>query len=240
MNKPASKAPRRAVKKSVKKKSSRARRLPDVDVKAQIRALKRLYPGARCSLDYKSPHELLVATILSAQCTDERVNLVTPELFARYPSARHFADEELPEIEEAIRSTGFFRMKAKAIQSSSRDIVEKHGGQVPSTLEELVALRGVGRKTANVVLGNAFGIPGIVVDTHVSRLSQRMGLTRQVDPPKIELDLMERVTRKDWTLYSHLLIYHGRALCQARKPRCSECALAPLCPKIGVDRTMST
>jgi endonuclease-3 len=225
----------------VKKKLARKKsaRLPEVDVKAQIRTLKRLYPGARCSLEHQSPFQLLVSTILSAQCTDERVNLVTPGLFVRYPGPAAFADEELPEIEEAIRSTGFFRMKAKAIQEASRDIVEKHGGEVPDSLDELVELRGVGRKTANVVLGNAFGIPGVVVDTHVGRLSARMGLTRETDPVKIEFDLMERVPKKEWTLYSHLLIHHGRAVCQSRKPRCGECGLARYCPKIGVAKDIA-
>jgi endonuclease-3 len=222
--------------KRVAKKTPRKRhkRLPEIDVKSQIRTLKRLYPGARCSLDHRSPFQLLVSTILSAQCTDERVNRVTPGLFARYPGPREFADEELPEIEEAIRSTGFFRSKSKAIQEASRDILEKHGGDVPSSLGELVELRGVGRKTANVVLGDAFGVPGVVVDTHVSRLSKRMGLTRESDPVKIEFDLMERIPKTEWTLYSHLLIHHGRAVCQSRKPRCAECALARYCPKVGV------
>jgi endonuclease-3 len=228
-------APKRTKKAVSKKTAGKKRaRLPAVDVKAQIRTLKRLYPGARCSLDYRDPFQLLVSTILSAQCTDERVNMVTPGLFARYPGPGAFADEELAEIEEAIRSTGFFRSKAKSIQAASRDIVEKHGGDVPDSLDDLVELRGVGRKTANVVLGNAFGIPGVVVDTHVGRLTRRMGLTREEDPVKVEFDLMERVPKKEWTLYSHLLIHHGRAVCQSRKPRCSECRLARTCPKIGV------
>jgi endonuclease-3 len=209
-------------------------KLPPVDVGAQIRILKRLYPGARCSLDYQSPFHLLVATILSAQCTDERVNLVTPGLFARYPGPAEFAAAELPELEEAIRSTGFFRAKAKSLAACARDLVAKHGGRVPDRLEDLIELRGVGRKTANVVLGNAYGIPGIVVDTHVGRLAVRLGLTAQTDPVKVEFELMERVPKRDWTLFSHLLIHHGRALCQARKPRCGECPLAPRCPKIGV------
>jgi endonuclease III len=214
--------------------AKRAARLPRVDVAAQIRILQRLYPGARCSLDYQTPFQLLVATILSAQCTDERVNMVTPELFRRYPTPRDVAEAEPAEIEELIRSTGFFRSKTKSLQACSRDLVEKHGGAVPRSLEELTPLRGVGRKTANVVLGNAYGIPGVVVDTHVTRLSRRMGLTRQGDPVKIEHDLMEKVPRKDWTLFSHLLIHHGRAVCQARKPRCPDCALARVCPKVGV------
>jgi endonuclease-3 len=213
---------------------TKSSRLPQVDVAAQIRILKRLYPGARCSLDFRDPFQLLVATILSAQCTDERVNLVTPGLFARWPGPAELAAAELPELEEAIRSTGFFRAKAKSLSACARDLVTQHGGRVPDQLEQLVELRGVGRKTANVVLGNAYGIPGIVVDTHVGRLAVRLGLTRQRDPDKVELELMERVPKRDWTLFSHLLIHHGRALCQARRPRCGECALAPRCPKVGV------
>ena len=219
------------------KKAGRARgpRLPRVDIAAQIRVLKRLYPGARTALDYQTPFQLLVATILSAQCTDERVNMVTPGLFRRWRGPKDFAEAETPEIEEAIRSTGFFRSKTKSLQAMSKDLVEKHGGEVPRSLEELVQLRGVGRKTANVVLGDAFGISqGIVVDTHVTRLSRRLGLSAQVDAVKIEVDLMEKVPKRDWTLFSHLLILHGRAVCQARKPRCGECPVAPLCPKLGV------
>lgn len=215
-------------------KQQKRTRLPKVDVSAQIRILKRLYPGARCTLDYRSPFELLVATILSAQCTDERVNKVTPSLFARYPDPRSFAEVELPELEEAIRSTGFFRAKSKALKACARDLVEKHGSQVPADLESLVALRGVGRKTANVVLGNAFGVPGVVVDTHVTRVARRLGLTASVEPARIEQDLMKRVPRREWTLFSHLLIHHGRAVCKAPRPRCAECALAEHCPKVGV------
>lgn len=222
-----------------KTKSRRGKRLPKIDIKAQIRTLKRLYPGAQCSLTYKSPFQLLIATILSAQCTDVRVNIVTPELFRCYPTPKDFAEENLPEIEEAIRTTGFFRSKSKSIQRASREIVAKHGGKVPADLDELVKLAGVGRKTANVVLGNAFNIPGVVVDTHVTRLSNRLGMSAQTDAVKIEFELMEKVPRKDWTLLSHLLIYHGRALCQARKPHCTECGLARLCPKIGVAKEFS-
>jgi endonuclease-3 len=213
--------------------AKRARR-PRVDAAAQIRVLKRLYPGARCSLDFRDPFQLLVATILSAQCTDERVNRVTPGLFARYPSPRELAAAEPPELEEAIRSTGFFRAKARSLLACARDLAEQHGGRVPDRLEDLVRLRGVGRKTANVVLGNAYGIPGVVVDTHVGRLAKRLGLTAEDDPVKVESDLMERVPKRDWTLFSHLLIHHGRAVCQARKPRCTDCALAVHCPKLGV------
>ncbi len=216
---------------------ARRRAEPQRDLRNVTQILKRLYPGARCSLDYQNPFQLLVATILSAQCTDERVNKVTPDLFRRYPAPADVAGAEIGEIEEAIRSTGFFRNKAKAIQEASRDLVAKHGGRVPASLEALVELRGVGRKTANVVLGNAFDVAeGIVVDTHVARLSRRLGLTKATDPVKIEQDLMERVDRSEWTLFSHLLIHHGRAVCQARKPRCEACGLSELCPKIGVSR----
>jgi len=200
-----------------------------------VRLLARQYPDAHCALRHETPLQLLVATILSAQCTDERVNLTTPALFRRFKGPGDFAEAESGEIQEAIRSTGFFRSKTKSMQAMSRDLVEKHGGEVPRTMEELVTLRGVGRKTANVVLGDAFGISeGIVVDTHVTRLSRRLGLTKQSDPVKIERDLMAKVPKPDWTLFAHLLILHGRAICQARKPRCPECALAPRCPKVGV------
>jgi endonuclease-3 len=215
----------------------RARRFmaPDpVRVRAVIEQLRELYPDAKCALDFRTPLELLVATILSAQCTDERVNKVTPALFAAYPDAAAFAAAEPAALEKAIHSTGFFRNKAKSIREASADIVAKHGGQVPRTLEALTALRGVGRKTANVVLGNAYGVPGVVVDTHVTRLSHRLGLTNETDPVKIEFALMPLVPRELWTLFSHWLILHGRAVCNARKPLCSQCPLAPHCPKLGV------
>jgi endonuclease-3 len=192
------------------------------------------HPEARCALDYSDAFQLSVATILSAQCTDERVNMVTPELFARFPDAAALAAAPLPELEELIRSTGFFHAKAVAIKTCCAELVATHGGQVPRTMEELTALHGVGRKTANVVLGNAWGIPGLVVDTHVTRLSQRLGLTREHDAVKIEHALMPLVPRERWTAFSHWLILHGRAVCNARKPRCSACALAPDCPRIGV------
>ena len=198
------------------------------------RGLAKLYPDAHCALHHQNPLQLLVATILSAQCTDVRVNLVTPALFARYPNAQAFADADLGELEKAIQSTGFFRNKAKSIQACCRLLVEKHGSQVPGTMEELVPLPGIGRKTANVILGNAFGVPGITVDTHVRRLSQRMGLTKQDDPVKIERDLMELIPKKDWTMFSHRMIFHGRQVCFARKPNCEGCALAKDCPKLGV------
>jgi endonuclease-3 len=205
-----------------------------VRVAAVLEQLRELYPDARCALDFRSPLQLLVATILSAQCTDERVNKVTPGLFAAYPDAAAFAAAEPAALERAIHSTGFFRNKAKAIREASADIVAKHGGHVPRTLEDLTALRGVGRKTANVVLGNAYGVPGIVVDTHVIRLANRLGLTGEQDPVKIEFALMPIVPRESWTLFSHWLILHGRAVCNARKPRCSACPLAPHCPRLGV------
>jgi endonuclease III len=202
--------------------------------KAVIKLLKREYPDARCSLDHRSPLELLVATILSAQCTDERVNLVTPALFEKYPTARDFAEAELSELERDIRPTGFFRNKARAIQGACRLLVEKHGGEVPNRMEDLLELPGVARKTANVVLGNAFGrAPGVVVDTHVTRLSARLGLSAQNSAEKIEQDLIALVPKKDWVVFPHLLIYHGRRVCKARTPLCGECVLAPLCPSAG-------
>ena len=203
-------------------------------VQALIEALEPLYPNVTTALHHRNPLQLLIATILSAQCTDARVNLVTPALFARYPDAAAFASAPLPELEGMIRSTGFFHMKALAIKSCCADLVAKHAGLVPHTMEELTALRGVGRKTANVVLGDAFGIPGVVVDTHVTRLSQRLGLTNHRDPVKIESALMTVIPRERWTAFSHWLILHGRETCNARKPRCSACALAAHCPRTGV------
>lgn len=199
-----------------------------------VRALAREYPDAKCSLDHASPLQLLIATILSAQCTDERVNLVTPALFTRYPDAQAFAQADQAELEGLTQSTGFFRNKAKNIIGCCRAIVEKHSGEVPGTLGDLVALPGVGRKTANVVLGNAFAVPGLVVDTHVLRLSRRLGLTSATTPEKIELDLMKIVPPKEWVALGHRLIYHGRRVCQARSPRCEICVLAKHCPKVGV------
>lgn len=203
-----------------------------------ISGLKQAYPEAHCELDFSNPLELLLATILSAQCTDKRVNLVTAELFKTYRSAVDFARAPLPELERAIRSTGFFRNKAKSIKTAAAAIVEKHGGQVPRTMEELIQLGGVGRKTANVVLGNAFNINcGVVVDTHVARLAQRLGLTRERTPEKIEQALMLLVPRGEWTLLSHWLIWHGRRRCYARNPDCPNCEIRVLCPRIGVPRT---
>ncbi|MGB8507650.1 MAG: endonuclease III [Pyrinomonadaceae bacterium] len=196
-----------------------------------VRLLKREYPDARCSLDHTNPLELLVATILSAQCTDERVNIVTTELFRKYRTCDDYAGAELSELETDIRSTGFFRNKAKAIQGASRLLSEQHGGQVPSNMEELLALPGVARKTANVVLGNAYGqAAGVVVDTHVTRLSARLALSTQKTAEKIEQDLMTLVPKKDWIIFPHLLIAHGRAVCKARSPRCDACVVEKLCP----------
>jgi endonuclease III len=196
-----------------------------------LEALPEIYPGAHCELDFKNPLELLVATILSAQCTDKRVNMVTPAVFGRYRSANDYANAPQSELEDKIRSTGFFRSKTKSIRGAMAAIAEKHNGNVPSTMEALRKLPGVGRKTANVVLGNAFHKnEGIVVDTHVARLSQRLRLTRHVDPEKIERDLMKIVPRKHWTNWSHWLIWHGRRRCFARKPDCSLCEIFRLCP----------
>jgi endonuclease-3 len=193
--------------------------------------LKKLYPKAKCSLDYKNPFQLIIATILSAQCTDERVNKVTPDLFRKYPNPKALAAADQNELEKDIQSTGFFRNKAKSLRGMATAIVEQHQGQVPQTMEELTHLPGVGRKTANVVLGNAFAISeGVVVDTHVARVSARLGLTKEADPVKIEQDLMQILPREEWTLFSHLLIFHGREICQARKPKCSICPLLPHCP----------
>lgn len=205
--------------------------------KAVYRRLGTLYPDAHCALHHKDPFQLLIATILSAQCTDQRVNLVTPALFARFPNPAAFAGAELTDIEEMIRSTGFFRAKAKNIRAACRAIVDRHCGQVPGSLDDLVTLPGVGRKTANVVLGDGFGVPGITVDTHVGRLSRRLGFTRNTDPVKVERDLMQIWAKKDWTTYNHRMIFHGRQVCFARTPACSRCALIDLCPRIGVTQS---
>jgi endonuclease-3 len=204
-------------------------------LKKIIAGLKKAYPGARCELDHGNALELLIATILSAQCTDKRVNLVTAELFKTYRSAADFATAPAAELERSIKSTGFFRNKAKSIKACCETLVEKHGGQVPRTMEELVKLGGVGRKTANVVLGNAFNLnSGVVVDTHVARLSQRLGLTEEQSPEKVEQDLMTLVPQEQWTMLSHWLIWHGRRRCFARSPDCPNCEIHSLCPRIGV------
>jgi len=200
-----------------------------------LSALKRVYPDAHCELNFGNPLQLLAATILSAQCTDKRVNLVTAELFKKYKIAKDFAAAPLADIEEAVKSTGFFRNKAKNIKACCTALVEKFGGEVPRSMGELHALAGVGRKTANVVLGNAFGInEGVVVDTHVTRLSNRLGLAKGTDAVKLEQDLMKLVPQDDWALFSHLLIWPGRRRCDARKPDCVHCEIQNLCPQIGV------
>ncbi len=199
------------------------------------RRLAECYPDATCSLDFRSPLELLVATILSAQCTDVRVNQVTKSLFRRYPSAVRYAEAKLPDLERDIQSTGFFRNKAKSIQSCCRTLLERYGGEVPKDMEQLVELPGIGRKTANVVLGAAYGIAaGVVVDTHVARISRRLGLTKEKAPEKIEKDLMAQFATKQWISLSHRMIQHGRRCCTARNPKCDQCPLESLCPRIGV------
>ncbi|HXT11153.1 MAG TPA: endonuclease III [Candidatus Angelobacter sp.] len=202
-----------------------------------IAGLRKAYPDAHCELNFSNPLELLVATILSAQCTDKRVNIVTEALFKKYRSVEDFAKADLPGLERDIKTTGFYRNKARNIQAAAKSIIEKHGGKVPRTMEELVELGGVGRKTANVVLGNAFGIRlGIAVDTHVGRLSFRLGFTEENDPVKVEEVLMKLVPREQWTLISHLLIWHGRRRCFARNPDCEHCEVKPLCPRLGVKK----
>jgi endonuclease-3 len=196
-----------------------------------IKLLKRAHPDAHCALNHSNAFELLVATILSAQCTDERVNIVTADLFRKYRQPADYLKVPATELQQDIRTTGFFRNKTKSIQGACKVLIEEFGGQVPRTMEELLRVPGAARKTANVVLGVAFGIAvGIVVDTHVSRLSQRLRLTRQEDPVKIEQDLIELVPRKDWIIFSHLLIWHGRRVCKARRPLCEECVVEKLCP----------
>ncbi|HEY5439854.1 MAG TPA: endonuclease III [Gemmatimonadaceae bacterium] len=225
--------------KAVAPKKKKAARRPKVlrggELKTQARAIERLlrkaYPDAACELGHRNALELAVATILSAQCTDKRVNMVTPALFARYPDVFALAAADQRDVEALIKSTGFFRNKAKSLIGMAKAVVARHGGEVPRTMEELVVLPGVGRKTANVILGNAFGLnEGVVVDTHVARLSARLGLTRETDPVKIERALMPLFPRPSWTLLSHLLIWHGRRVCDAKKPRCADCVLRRICP----------
>jgi len=200
-----------------------------------VALLKAEYPDAHCELDFRTPYELIVATILSAQCTDARVNMVTPTLFARYPTAKALSEATPAEVEDIIRSTGFFRNKTKSLIGMAQALVVDHGGAVPRTMEELRRLPGVGRKTANVILGNAYGInEGITVDTHVTRLSRLLGLTRHDDPAQIEQDLMLLSPKDHWALVSHLLIFHGRRVCVARRPRCAECVLSDICPSSAV------
>jgi endonuclease-3 len=195
-----------------------------------VRRLAAAYPDARCALDFRTPFELLVATILSAQCTDKKVNEVTPALFARHPTPQALAAAPPAEVEAMIRPTGFYRQKARALQASARALVERFDGRVPGTMEELLTLPGVARKTANVVLGNAFGVPALIVDTHMKRVNARLGLTEHEDPVKIERDLMALIPRAEWTAYSHRVIHHGRVCCDARRPRCEACPLAADCP----------
>ena len=200
------------------------------------RILTKEYPDARCELDFNSPLELLIATVLSAQCTDVRVNAVTPVLFNRFPTLETLAAAKLSEVEEIIYSTGFFRSKAKNIKELANKILNDFGGEVPNDLAQLVTLPGVGRKTANVVLGNAFEIPGLTVDTHFGRLSRRFGWSDQTDPVKVEKDVAELIPEKEWTLLSHKLIWHGRRICHSRKPECGICPLAKLCPSAGIGK----
>ena len=225
---PPAKPPRRL---NVARESREARRARARQI---ARALARAYPDAWCALHYENPWQLLVATILSAQCTDAMVNQVTPRLFAEYPGPRELAAAPVEALEAIVKPTGFFRQKAKTLQAVGRILVERHEGRVPQTMEELCALPGVGRKTANVVLGTAFGKPAIFVDTHVRRLAGRLGLTTNDDPDKIEADLRELLPPKEWTRFAHRLIHHGRRVCVARKPRCSVCPVAEWCPRIGV------
>ena len=200
-----------------------------------IKRLKKAYPDAHCALNHANAFELLIATILSAQCTDERVNIVTSTLFRKYRGPADFAAVAQEELEQDIRSTGFFRNKARNIRGASQRLLDEYGGKVPQTMDELLTLGGVARKTANVVMGNAFGIAsGVVVDTHVFRLSQRLGLTKQNTPEKIELDLQKLVPMKDWVMFSHWLIFHGRQICHARKPKCRECVLSDICPSYPI------
>jgi endonuclease III len=202
---------------------------------AVYRILEEEYPDAHCALDHRNPFELTVATILSAQCTDERVNMVTPELFRRFPAPEDLAGARQDEVEEIVHSTGFFRNKARNLIGMAEAVVERHEGHVPRTLKDLVKLPGIGRKTANVVLGNAFDIDeGVVVDTHVKRISKRLGFTRETSPVKVERDLMKLFPRERWTMLAHLMIFHGRAICDARKPLCGECPVAHLCPSARV------
>jgi endonuclease-3 len=236
-------APR--LKTSVKKNSAKPGRgtavvlaVPDKKAQASrvVRRLKADYPAATCALENETPFELLVATILSAQCTDVRVNMVTPDLFRRWPTAREMAGAPVKQLEKVIQSTGFFRNKAKNIKAASQAIVEQHGGEVPRDMDQMVALPGVGRKTANVVLGTAFGMAtGVVVDTHVTRVSRRLGLTEHADPIKIEQDLMQLLPKSEWVDFAHRMIHHGRQICVARKPKCPLCSMKAFCPRIGVE-----
>ena len=195
-----------------------------------IKRLKKKFPDAQIELDFKNPVQLVVATILSAQCTDKRVNIVTPALFKKYKSAKDFANANIKTFEKEIHSTGFYRAKTKNIIGCMKGIIKRFDGKIPNRIEDLITLPGIGRKTANVILGNIFGVPGLVVDTHMRRIANRLGLTNKQDPEKIEFELNEVVPKKDWTLFSHLIIWHGRRTCFARKPKCVECVVNTLCP----------
>ena len=210
--------------------------LPEKKVRAKAiyRQLTKNYPNVRCELDYNSAFQLLVATVLSAQCTDKRVNQTTPALFKKYPNPKKMAKADLKDIQRLVKSTGFFRAKAKSIKGLSNKIMEEFDGKVPSNLEDLITLPGVGRKTANVVLGHAFGIPGITVDTHFGRLSRRFGWSKQNNPVKVELEVGKLIPEKEWTNLSQRMIWHGRRVCHSRKPACGACALAKLCPSYGI------
>jgi endonuclease-3 len=210
--------------------------LPEKKVRAKViyRQLSKNYPNVRCELDYKNAFQLLVATVLSAQCTDKRVNQTTPALFKKYPNPQKMAKADLRDIQKLVKSTGFFRAKAKNIKGLSNKIMEEFDGKVPSNLEDLIILPGVGRKTANVVLGHAFGVPGITVDTHFGRLSRRFGWSKQNNPVKVEFEVGELIPQKEWTNLSQLMIWHGRRVCHSRKPACGACALAKLCPSYGI------
>jgi endonuclease-3 len=210
--------------------------LPEKKVRAKViyRQLSKSYPNVRCELDYKNAYQLLVATVLSAQCTDKRVNQTTPALFKKYPNPQNMAKADLRDIQNLVKSTGFFRAKAKNIKGLSKKIMEEFDGKVPSNLEALITLPGVGRKTANVVLGHAFGIPGITVDTHFGRLSRRFGWSKQNNPVKVEIEVGKLIPQKEWTNLSQRMIWHGRRVCHSRKPACGACALAKLCPSYGI------
>src|SRR6478672_9771142 len=233
------KTPKRSAPNAAAKSPAKRKKKKGAELKAHaLEILKRLkaeYPDAHCELDFQTPLQLLTATILSAQCTDKRVNMVTPQLFKTFPDAESMSAAKSEELDELIKSTGFFRNKTKSLLGMSAAVAERHGGSVPSTMEELVQLPGVGRKTANVVLGNAFGLnEGVVVDTHVGRLAVRLGLTNETDPVKVEQALMPLFPREDWALLSHLLIFHGRRVCVARAPKCEDCVLNDICPSARI------
>jgi endonuclease III len=234
---PAAKAAKPAVRIGItpgqaRRESGKARKARAAEILDRLEAQ---YPGTRLALDFETPLQLLVATVLAAQCTDKKVNEVTPALFRRYPTARDYAEADLAELEEMVRQTGFYRNKARALKNLGMALITEHEGNVPAVMDALTGLPGVGRKTANVVLGNAFGLQeGIVVDTHVQRLSRRLGLTEETDPEKIELDLLPLIPRERWTRFGHLMQDHGRAICKARKPECPICPVAELCPSAEV------